>query len=178
MPMKGKVDRMFLFSVIALLVVGLFIFTSASLGLLARDGASFSSVAFNHIFFGLFLGSVAMAWTSRIHYRQWRKWSWLVFLGSLILTVAVFIPGIGFSHGGATRWISIRGLPTFQPSELLKIGYLVYLATWLSGAKEKITTFKKGLLPFLVISAVVGIVMLKQPDTDTFLVMCAAGGAM
>lgn len=172
-----KADKIFFVSVIALLFVGIFTFISASLGLLARSGATFSSVVFNHLFFGLVMGSIALFVTSRIHYRHWRKWSFYIFVGSLILTLCVFLPKIGFRHGGAARWI-ILGPVTFQPAELLKIGYILYLAAWLSSAKERIETFKRGLLPFISITGITAVLMLLQPDTATFMSMFFAGTAM
>ena len=61
---------------IAVLVLGgFFIFSSASLGLLARGGASFESVIFNQFFFGIVGGTIALIITSSIHYRNWRKYA-------------------------------------------------------------------------------------------------------
>jgi len=173
---KG-VDRTLLGIILLLVVAGFFIFSSASLGLLARDGASFSSVAFSQIFYGIIGGSIAMFFTSQIFYRNWRKYAFYIFIGTLLLTLCVFIPGLGMEHGGAQRWIRI-GPFSFQPSELLKIGFIIYMATWLSGVTKTIHTFKKGTLPFIGIVSVVAIVMLLQPDTDTFLIMAIAGTAM
>lgn len=175
--MFSGVDKILLFLTVLLVVSGYFIFSSASLGLLARDGASFSSVALSQFLFGIVGGAFTMFLTSTIHYRHWRKYAFYVFLGALALTLAVFIPGIGFSFGGATRWIQL-GSFTFQPAEILKIAFVIYLATWLSGTHRNIGSFKKGFLPFIGIVAVAGVVMLLQPDTDTYAVMVAAGVAM
>lgn len=167
-----------LLSIIGLLVAGGFlIFSSASLGLMARDGASFASVAFSQFVFGILGGGAAMFITSNIYYRHWRKYAFYVFLLTLLATLAVFIPGLGLTHGGATRWIDL-GFTTVQPSELLKIGFIIYLATWFSGMYGKVHDWRFGLLPFGVITALVGGVMLLQPDTDTFIIMAAAGMAM
>lgn len=175
--MRKHFDRT-LFGIVALLVsVGFFIFSSASLGLLARDGASFSSVAFTQITFGIIGGSVALFIMSSIHYRTWRKYAFYMFLATILLTLLVFIPGIGFGHGGAQRWILI-GSFSFQPAELLKIGFVIYLATWLSGMYRYTGTFLKGTLPFVLIVGLVGIIMLLQPDTDTYAIMGMAAVAM
>ena len=163
--------------VLSLVAGGFLIFSSASLGLLARDGASFSSVAFNQIAFGIVGGLIAMLVTSQIFYRTWRKYAFYIFILTFFLTLAVFIPGFGYEHAGATRWLQIGGF-SFQPSELLKVGFIVYVATWLSGMQKYNATFKQGTLPFIGIVSLVGIVMLLQPDTDTFLIMAAAGAAM
>ncbi len=173
---NSSVDKPLLISIIILAVAGFFIFSSASLGLLAREGSRFTNVAFSQTFYGLFLGTIALIVLSKIHYRFWRKHSLIVFVGSLILTLLVFTP-LGVLINGARRWVSLFSI-SFQPSEFLKIGYIIYLAAWLSGVKQKVETMRFGLLPFAIISAVAGLVLLSQPDTDTFLVMCASGLAM
>jgi cell division protein FtsW len=175
--MAKGVDKILLGIIVILVVAGFFIFTSASLGLLARDGARFSSVAFSQIAFGIIGGSLAMFVMSQIFYRNWRQYAFYIFIFSLLFTLAVFIPGLGYEHGGARRWIEIAGF-SFQPSELLKIAFVVYVATWFSGIQKHIKTINYGVLPFMGILGVVGIVMLLQPDTDTFLIMAASGVAM
>ena len=175
--MNTKVDKILLAIIITLMVIGFFIFSSASLGLLAREGARFSSVAFSQILFGIIGGSIGMFLTSQIYYRNYRNYAFYIFLFTCLLTLAVFIPGIGLSHGGATRWLHIAGF-SFQPSELLKIGFVIYMATWLSGKQKKIHSFKEGLFPFIIITSIAGGILLLQPDTDTFLLMGTAAMAM
>jgi cell division protein FtsW len=175
--MQHSLDRVLLFITVSLVSVGFLIFSSASLGLLARDGASFSSVAFSQFFFGIVGGSIALFLTSTIHYRWWRQYAFYIFIFTFVLTFTVFIDSVGFSHGGARRWISV-GSFTLQPAELLKVGYTIYVATWLSGMKGKIGSFVKGTLPFAILLILVGIPMLLQPDTDTYLIMAVASVAM
>jgi cell division protein FtsW len=175
--MAKGMDRTLLIITLFLVVFGFFIFSSASLGLLAREGARFSSVAFSQITFGIVGGLTALFLTSQIYYRNWRSFAFYIFIGTVLLTLAVFIPGLGIEHGGAKRWILLAGF-SFQPAELLKVGYIIYMATWLSGMHKSIDSFKEGTLPFIGITAIVGITMLLQPDTDTFLIMALAGTAM
>ncbi|MBP6881888.1 MAG: cell division protein FtsW [Candidatus Pacebacteria bacterium] len=172
-----SVDTILLSIVGILVAAGFLIFSSASLGLLARDGASFSSVAFSQFAFGIIGGSLALFITSNIYYRHWRRFAFYIFIASLLLTAAVFVPGIGMSHGGATRWLDL-GITSVQPSEFLKIGFVVYMATWFSGVHNKIHDWRYGLAPFLGSVAVVGLIMLAQPDTDTFVIIAASGMAM
>jgi cell division protein FtsW len=173
---KG-VDKVLLGLIILLVGFGFLIFSSASLGLLARDGATFSNVATSQFLFGIVGGGMALFAMSSLHYRHLRKYAFYIFLLTVVLTLSVFIPGLGVSHGGATRWISIAGF-SLQPAELLKIGFMIYIATWLSGMREHISDTIKGTLPFVGIVGFVGIVMLLQPDTDTFLIMGTAALAM
>lgn len=107
-------------------------------------------------------------------YTFWRTNAFYFFVGSLILTASVFIPGLGIEHSGATRWLNL-GLFSFQPSELLKYGYLIYLAAWFSNKKKDAGNIKFGLIPFLVISGLVSLILLLEPDTDTLAVMLIAG---
>jgi cell division protein FtsW len=171
------IDRTFLITVIILVVVGFFIFASASLGLLARGGASFSSVAFSQLFLGMFLGSIALFVASNTHYKKLKQYSLYIFIASLLATLLVFIPGLGSSYNGATRWIEIFGL-SFQPAEFLKIGFVIYFAAWLSGVRDKIHTLSYGVFPFIILLGLIGVPLLLQPDTGTFLVIALAGTAM
>lgn len=171
------IDTILLIIIVVLVAGGFLVFSSASLGLLARDGASFASVAFSQFVFGIIGGGLAMLITSNVHYRHWRKYAFYIFLLALFLTALVFVPGLGMTHAGATRWIDL-GFVTFQPSEFLKIAYVIYLATWFSGVHGNIHSWRHSLIPFAGVSALAGVVMLLQPDTDTFLIMGGAGMAM
>lgn len=160
-----------------IVVGGFFIFSSASLGLLARGGAQFSSVAFSQLFFGIGLGTFALIALSNVSYRMYRPYATYIFAGALLLTLLVFVPGIGMEFGGATRWLSIGGF-SFQPSEFLKLASIIFFAAWLSKARAHIGEYRQGLLPFGAFMGVIGLVLLAQPDTDTFLVIAVSGTAM
>jgi len=172
-----KVDTWFLGIVITLVAVGFLVFISASLGLLAREGAQFSAVVFNQFFFGLVLGSIGLIVASKLHYKILKKYSFFIFLASLIITALVFLPGLGFEYGGAKRWLSLGSL-SFQPAEFLKLGFVIYLAAWFSVAADKVRAFKYGPLPLFVMVAVVGILLLQQPDMGTFVVIFATALAL
>ncbi len=172
-----KADKLFLSIVIVLTSAGFFIWLSASLGLLARDGARFSSVAVSQIVFGILAGGVAMYFTSRVPYRFWRKHALKILLLSISLMFLVYIPGLGFSHNGAKRWIDL-GFVSFQPAEFFKIAFVIYFSAWASGFKEKVALFKYGLLPLLILLGIAGALLLSQPDTDTLIIMGFAGIAI
>ena len=172
-----RFDRGFLLITAILLVVGFCIFTSASLGLLARDGAQFATVAFKQAFLGIGLGLVALLITMHIRYRLWRRYSLWIFILGLALTALVFIPGIGVTSGGATRWISLGSL-SFQPAEFLKLATIIYLAAWLSAVRDKIAQFRYSIVPFLVITGLPATLLLMEPNTSTALIILIAGFAM
>ncbi|MEY2664568.1 MAG: stage sporulation protein cell division protein FtsW [Candidatus Parcubacteria bacterium] len=170
------IDKPFLASILFLTIGGFVIFSSASLGLLARQGAVYESVT-TYQFLGLMIGAVLFLVMSKIPYTLWRKYSFYIFIGVLILNLLVFVPGVALHHGGASRWINL-GFITFQPSEFLKIAFIIYFAAWLSGVKDQIRTFKMGILPYILLAAIVGGIMLGQRDTDALIVMLGAGIAM
>lgn len=108
-----------------------------------------------------------------------KKWSFLLLLLNIVLLALVFIPGIGEKIGGAHRWIYI-GPISFQPSELLKLTFILYMASWLAahglGAKKE--SFKKTLVPFAAIMTVLSMFLILQPDVGTLGVIATTGVAM
>lgn len=171
------VDRLFLSITLALLFAGFFVFVSAALGILAKDQTKFFHLLISQIGFGLVIGSAAMYLFSRVKYQFWRKYAFWVFGATIILSVLVFVPGIGMEHGGARRWIDLR-ITTIQPGELLKFGVTVYLAAWFTFIRKRIQSPYFGFYPLLALLGIAGALLLKQPDTGTFLIAVAAGVAM
>jgi cell division protein FtsW len=156
---------------------GLLAFFSASFGLLSRSGASFSSVIASQLLFGLLPGVVLAYLSSRLHYTFWRRFALLVFILTIGLNLLLLVPNVGLEHGGAIRWIQI-GTATFQPSELLKIAFIIYLASWLSGVKEKIKDARFGILPLFIILGITVAVLILQRDTDNAAIVTFTALAM
>ncbi len=169
-------DRVFLIIVGLLLIVGLFSFMSASFGILAKNTAKFYGVLLNQGL-GLIIGLVVMFLTSKINYEVWKKYAFYIFLMGVIAVGLVFIPGLGFSHGGATRWLNL-GPFSFQPVELLKIGFIIYFAAWLSWTKVELNRMKSGVLPLVILFILGMVLLLKQPDTKSLILMIGSGGAL
>ena len=178
MTREKKIDKFFLTILILLIGVGLIVFVSASLGILVKNTKVFYSVLFSQLVQGLLLGLLGFYFCLRINYKFWRQYSFYIFIGTILLTAAVFIPHVGWSHGGAIRWIKLGPLGTFQPVEFLKFGFVIYFAAWLSWAKNKIKDFKFGILPFLVMVGIIALVLLKQPDTKSLILIVVTGAAM
>lgn len=175
--MQKKADKTFLGIVVILVLVGIFLFVSASLGLLARSEDLFSSVLFSQIFLGLVVGMIMLVVASKIPHTFLKKYSFYFFFFSVILTSLVFVPGIGFEHGGAKRWIHFLGI-SLQPAEFLKLSFVIYFAAILSSIKEKIKTFSYGLLPILILLGITGILLIKQPDAGTFIIIFTTAVSM
>ncbi len=171
-----KIDHLFLFSVATLTLAGFVIFLSASLGLLAQNGASFGTVAAKQLV-SLVIGVIAFSVLSKVKYQFWRKSAFLILLFAIALNLLLFIPGLSFHYGGATRWINL-GFATFQPSEFLKIAFIIYTAAWLGHVRERVKTIKFGLIPLIVFGAILGALLLSQSDTDTLVIIGFTGLVM
>lgn len=163
--MDKKADKILLFVLLALLVFGLVMIASA--------GVAYSKTRFHDPYFffkrqllGMGVGVLLLCMAQKIPYQFWKKISLLFFLCSLVLLVLVFIPGIGTKIYGANRWLQF-GPFSFQPSEMLKLSLIIYLAAWIEGRGEKIKDFFDGFIPFIAIVSIIGFLLIKQPDMGT-----------
>lgn len=175
---KHFVDLPFLIISGALILFGLIIFVSAALGLLARSsGASFASVTVSQLLLGLVCGSVAMLLTSHTDYRRYRLYTPYFFGFAFFLTLLTFVPHIGLTLKGASRWISIGGV-SFQPEEILKLGTIMFLAAYYSANLKSVRTWRGGVLPLLLIAGSASALLLAQPNTDGALILGATAAAI
>lgn len=175
---EKRVDKPFLVSVLLLVSVGFLIFVSASLGLLARTETIFKSVIFNQLGYGLIGGLIAMLVISSIDYRHLKRYSFVLYILSIIGLLLVFEPHIGFTHGGARRWIHVGSLFSVQPSEIYKVTFVLFFAFWLSKLKGRVATFRYGTLAISIFLGISAALILSQPDTATFGVIAFAGIGM
>ncbi|OGG76424.1 hypothetical protein A2950_01685 [Candidatus Kaiserbacteria bacterium RIFCSPLOWO2_01_FULL_55_19] len=170
-------DRIFLMLVLSIALAGLAIFSSATLGLLARENSSVSQDILLQAGLGLGLGFLAFLAARAISLIWIRRLAPYLFLLTIIFTALVFVPGIGFHAGGATRWVDL-GFTTVQPAEFLKIGFVLALAAWLAPRAQKLTSVWRGLVPFVAMLAVPAVLLLAQPNTSTALLLLATGAVM
>ncbi|MBT4335084.1 putative lipid II flippase FtsW [bacterium] len=127
----------------------------------------------NQVIRGLIPGIIAFFIVSRIDFRKWKGLAFWMLIGSIALLILVFIPGIGVSYGKAQSWISVFGF-SFQPTEIVKLTFLIYLATWLAKKDEhQIKDFEYSFLPFLFVLGVIVFLILAQPDLGTLIVILA-----
>lgn len=177
MLQSKSVDKVLLITVLILVCFGFILFVSASMGILAKDSAQFASVAFKQSFFGLLLGLISCFIFSKIDYKILKKYSFYILIASLGVTAFVFVPGIGLTLNGSTRWIDVFGI-SFQPIEILNLGFIIYWSAWLSFAKNKIQDFRYGALPLMLILAVISIILIFQPDIDSIFYLGLVGVIM
>ena len=130
-----SIDKIFLGITALLALVGLFVFTSASFGLFARKGFSLKDLLFDQVIMGFLLGIIVTIFvTFKFNLKFLQTNALYIFIGSIIVTLLVFVPGVGLEHGGAHRWIDLRVI-TFQPSEFLKLGTVIYFAAFFRSLK-------------------------------------------
>lgn len=163
MQKRSKIDYQFLGLIFALLGFGLVALYSASTVESFENFGNTTHYIFHQLLYGVALGLLAMFVFSKIDYHTWQKLLPLIVLFSLLLLALVKAPHIGFSAGGATRWIHI-GPIFFQPSELAKLAIIVYLATWASKKTGIQESFIFGTLPSLIIVSLFAALILWQPD--------------
>lgn len=175
--MKKPIDTPFLLVLCALVVFGVLIFTSAALGLLARSGASFTSVAVSQLLLGFVCGGFLLVFFSRIDYKNLKKYTPYFFAFALFLTALTFVPHVGLTLKGASRWIEFGGF-TFQPVELLKFAAVGLLAAVYASNFKKVPTWRGGILPLLLVAGSAGALLILQPDTDGLVIIGLACAAM
>ena len=167
---KNKIDKIFFGIVLALVIIGLITFTSASLGILAKNETKFYGVIFSQLTFGILGGLIALIIGLKVPYKIFKQYSLVLFIASIFITALVFIPGVGQAHGGARRWVNILGY-SFQPVEFLKIGFIIYFAAWLSWVKKRVEDPLFSILPLIVLLGIIAGVLLKQPDTKSIILI-------
>lgn len=176
--MKASGDRLFAIIVIVLVIAGLALFTSASLGLLASTDASDSPwrLLITQFTLGLIPGLGALFIFRYMPQKRLLSFVLPFYVVTVILTLLVFTP-IGLTLNGATRWINL-GFATFQPAEFLKIGVILMLSGVLARAGNKISDYREGLVPFCLIIGIPSLILLAQPNTSTVLIIGATGAVL
>ena len=163
--------------VVVLVVVGLGVTMSASSAVaLSQTEAQDQWHFLKRQLVGVGLGTLALLVASRIPYRVYRRLALPGFLLTVALLVAVEVRGI--TEGGATRWLSIPGLTSFQPSELAKVSVVFALAFLLERKHKLLTRFGHFIVPVVATLGVIGILIIRQPDLGTLIIIGAAAMAV
>ena len=116
------------------------------------------------------VGTVAMVVTAVWDYRRWSLLAWPLVVASLVLLLAVHVPGVGIKVSGSTRWLGF-GFFTFQPSELAKFALLVFIADLLARRSDRMHDARLTLRPVVVVAGALGGLVLLQPDMGTAMVL-------
>ena len=162
-------DKSLIAAVIFLLVFGLvMLFSASSIVSYSRYGNTYHYF-FRQLIWVLF--ALGVFWVvSRIDYRWFKKFAAFFLLASILLLLLVFIPGLRAEYGTARSWINVFGF-SFQPSELVKLSFLIYLATWLEAKRNELHDFWAGTVPFFAILGIIALLMIAQPDLGTLFII-------
>jgi cell division protein FtsW len=117
------------------------------------------------------VGTAALLIFARMDYRKWRTIRGPLVIGTMVLLVAVLVPGLGVTAGGSSRWIGF-GMLRLQPSELMKLALAVFAADLLTRRADRTSDQKMIIVPVLSVLGISAILILKQPDMGTALVLC------
>jgi cell division protein FtsW len=117
------------------------------------------------------IGFVALFVLSRIDYRRLRPLAPAGAVVALLLMILVLVPHLGVTVNGARRWFDAGPLGTFQPSELGKLAFAVYIAHWIDRHAASIGDFQKTFVPFAAMLAGVLVLLMLERDLGTAMVM-------
>ncbi len=173
---EGRYDPYVIGAVMALIAIGVVMVASSSIGVAERLHVGSFHFLVRHLVFlggGLFLALVL----SRVELRTMeRQGQWLLPV-SLVLLVAVLLPGIGWEVNGARRWLNL-GLSKFQVVEAVKVFLIVWLASYLVRHREQVQNTWWGLIKPMAIAGLTVMLLLLQPDFGSALLICAIVGGM
>jgi len=167
-------DLALIWVVVALLALGLVMVYSASVAL--PDNPKFSRYASTHFLtrhvVSLVLAFLASVVVLQVPLNVWERYAPWLFVSALVLLVLVLVPHVGKGVNGARRWIPL-GFTNFQPSELAKLAMALYAANYMVRKMEVKENFLRAVLPMAIAVAVVGLLLLAEPDMGAFMVIAA-----
>lgn len=165
-----KTDKILTIVVLLLSIFGLIMISSASVVV------SYNNFGYNYyyllhqFFYGFLSGMLLLFLFQKIDYHIFKKYAPALFAISIIFLLFIFIPGLGYGTSGASRWIAV-GSVNFQPSEIAKLAFILYLAVWFEKRKEHIKSFSGLFAPFVCILAIIALLLIKQPDIGTLVII-------
>ena len=123
------------------------------------------------------IGVTAMGLAAFFNYQNYQRLVWLLLIVSGALLLLVYTPGIGVKRGGGTRWVRIGGF-SFQPVEFVKLALVIYVARFLTQKADHARGFRRGVLPCLVMLLAFFILIYKQPDFGSVVLIGLVAFAM
>lgn len=166
---------------VVLSLLGWLMVTSASIDVLSQNSGNGLGMMRRH---GFFLGLSALAWGAVMlcSVQLWYRFSALLLAVATVGLLAVFVPGLGVTVNGATRWLNFQ-LFNVQPSEVLKLALVVYLAAYLQRRQDEVRTSWMGFIKPILMTGGFAVLLLAQPDFGavviilmTMMVMMFLGG--
>ncbi len=168
-------DQNLLWVIVLLLAFGLVMVYSATVAI--PEDPHFAHWTQFHFFWrdlaAIVLGLIGGWVVFQFPMKFWERWAPYLFVGSLVMLVAVLVPFVGKGVNGSRRWIPL-GVFNFQPSELVKLTVILYSADFIVRKQDVKQKFGKAFLPMAAALAVIGMLLLAEPDMGAFLVIASA----
>jgi cell division protein FtsW len=165
-------DQLLVWAILSLALIGLVMVYSASITL--ADGPKYANYSSNHFLvrhlISLGIATFVGFWVFKIPVKAWDKLAPYLFAFTILLLIAVLIPGIGKGVNGARRWIPL-GPMNFQPSELMKFAVIIFAASYTVQRQEHLQSFVKGFVPMGLAVALVGLLLMLEPDMGALMVI-------
>ena len=165
-------DQLLVWAILSLMLIGLVMVYSASITL--ADGPKYANYSSNFFLIRHLISLVIAVgvgiWAFKIPTKAWDRYSPVIFGFTVLLLIAVLIPGVGKGVNGAKRWIPL-GVMNFQPSELMKFAAVIFAASYTVQRQEYLHSFVKGMLPMGIAVALVGGLLMAEPDMGAFVVV-------
>jgi cell division protein FtsW len=173
---KHRPDLALLISIIVLILIGTVLISSAAVVVSQQLTGNPNTQFIKHLW-ALAIGAVFFGIAYKIDYTFWRKAAPYMIIAALIGIILIFVPGIGFSSGGATRAIHF-GSFNFSPTEFYKLALIIYLAAWLEKRGKNVRSFLYSAVPFFFIVGLSIFLIIMQPDMGTTMVVTATAFVM
>jgi len=171
---RGLMDIPFLVLTVLLVMIGVVMMFSASYAR-AYELKGNSTYYFARQAIFAVVGIGLMLFVSRVNYQIWRAASFIVLAAAVFFLLLV--PIIGTEENGAKRWLNL-GFTSFQPSELAKLAIILSFASLMSTYREKMQTFRYGVLPFAAILLVICGLLLLEKHFSGIIIMLVIGASM
>lgn len=171
-------DYTLIFAVLALVILGLAILSSASV-VISQENFNESYHYLKHqLFYGLPLGLLCFLVFQRINYHYWQKLAFLLLLIGIIFLGLALIPKMGYSYNQSKRWLNLGGV-SLQPFEFVKLTFIVYLAAIL-GRKQNDDgrSIKESVLPFSAVFGIICLLVILQPNISALIILCLISGVI
>ena len=171
---RGEIDLPFFLLTLIILIIGVIMVLSASFARAYYESAAPTRYFVRQLLFAV-SGVALMLLASRIPVTTYRRFSMPGLLAAIVLLALV--PIIGSNSGGAKRWIDL-GFTTFQPSEIAKLAVILSFAAMICAFKDRMKTFKYGVVPFAAVLAVIVGLLVLEPHLSASVIILAIGAIM
>lgn len=170
---NSNVDWYLIGAIWLLVIFGLIVMASAGVVEGWKDNQDVYFPVKHQFIFGVLPGLLLFLFFYFFDYKKLERYAPAMLFVSIGLLILVFIPGIGAPWGTSSSWISLFGF-SLQPSEVVKLTFLIYLSAWLANKEDHhLKDANYSLIPFLIVLGSVSALMAAQPDTGTMMILVA-----